>query len=232
MDIIPWRRPRAAVSTRSPRAQLDGVTIREEELISLWQVLQIAMRRKGHKTLGLIASAEGEGVSTIALGLARVVARSPDANVLICTVASDSELARGERTNSPSVVEVIFPEDAAPRGNVLQWLPDSRVAVASLSDRSWIETIATDGETLHSIIAALGASFEFVIFDLPPLGKSIASPALARALDGLVLVVEAERTRRQAVVAARDAIEMYGGHLLGVVLNKRRFHVPSFLYGP
>jgi Mrp family chromosome partitioning ATPase len=44
------------------------------------------------------------------------------------------------------------------------------------------------------------------------------------------MVVEAERTRSPIVDQARRSIESNGGRMLGVVLNKRRFHIPRFLY--
>jgi Mrp family chromosome partitioning ATPase len=53
---------------------------------------------------------------------------------------------------------------------------------------------------------------------------------MSKALDGIVLVVEAERTRTPLVRATQKTIKGHGGTVLGVVLNKRRSHVPKFLY--
>jgi hypothetical protein len=43
-------------------------------------------------------------------------------------------------------------------------------------------------------------------------------------------VVEAERTRAPIVEQARRAVEANGGRLLGVVMNKRRYHIPRAIY--
>jgi Mrp family chromosome partitioning ATPase len=51
---------------------------------------------------------------------------------------------------------------------------------------------------------------------------------MSKALDGVVLVVEAERTRSLSVRATQKTIQVHGGTVLGVVLNKRRSHVPRF----
>jgi Mrp family chromosome partitioning ATPase len=45
----------------------------------------------------------------------------------------------------------------------------------------------------------------------------------------VVLVVEAERTRTPEVLKTQKTIKGHGGTVLGVVLNKRRSHVPRFL---
>jgi len=43
-------------------------------------------------------------------------------------------------------------------------------------------------------------------------------------------VVEAERSRWQSVQRFRDQLLQVKANLLGIVLNKRRFPVPRFLY--
>jgi len=53
---------------------------------------------------------------------------------------------------------------------------------------------------------------------------------LTRCVGGVVLVVEAERTRAPIVEQARRAVEANGGRLLGVVMNKRRYHIPRAIY--
>jgi Mrp family chromosome partitioning ATPase len=53
---------------------------------------------------------------------------------------------------------------------------------------------------------------------------------MAKALDGVVLVVEAERTRAAAVQATQRTIKMHGGNVLGVVLNKCRYMPHEYGY--
>ena len=49
-------------------------------------------------------------------------------------------------------------------------------------------------------------------------------------VDQVILVVRAHRTKRQVVEHAKDEITKHGGKLLGVVLNRRRFFIPDFIY--
>jgi Mrp family chromosome partitioning ATPase len=53
---------------------------------------------------------------------------------------------------------------------------------------------------------------------------------LARRADGIILVLAAERTRAPVVEQARKIIEANKSRLLGVVMNRRRHHIPKFLY--
>ena len=104
------------------------------------------------------------------------------------------------------------------------------VAMGALGEPGGIHAIAADAESVRSMLSAVSDNFELTILDLPPVSESIIGPAMAKALDGVVLVVEAERTRAAAVQATQRTIKMHGGNVLGVVLNKRRFHIPNFIY--
>ena len=52
----------------------------------------------------------------------------------------------------------------------------------------------------------------------------------AALLDGAVLVVEAGRSRHESVERARQLLDKAKVRTVGVVLNKRRFPVPRWLY--
>jgi protein-tyrosine kinase len=71
---------------------------------------------------------------------------------------------------------------------------------------------------------------EIVIVDAPPALTHFAGLALARHVGGVILVIEAERTRSSIVDQARRIIEMNGGRILGAVLNKRHLHIPRIIY--
>jgi Mrp family chromosome partitioning ATPase len=49
-------------------------------------------------------------------------------------------------------------------------------------------------------------------------------------VDGVLLVLEAGKTRRHVAIRAKKELEEAGGKLLGVVLNKRRYHIPERVY--
>jgi Mrp family chromosome partitioning ATPase len=53
--------------------------------------------------------------------------------------------------------------------------------------------------------------------------------ALASVADGVVLVVEAERTHVVDIIRARETLEQLGASIIGLVLNKRRRRIPKFI---
>ena len=72
--------------------------------------------------------------------------------------------------------------------------------------------------------------FDYVFLDCGSLSRSDVAALLAPSVEGVVLVVEAERTRKEQVRKAMDTIETANGNLLGCVLNKRRYAVPNWIY--
>jgi succinoglycan biosynthesis transport protein ExoP len=233
LALVRWQ-PTSANPGRpvaDPPAELFAdLPVTDEEMIGIWQRVLNLLPRRDRITLGVIAATRGEGVSTLVRGLARVVVKNPSTRVLICEIfARDENVTRGPGVTSPSVVDLVFVEDRIERSNTVQWLADHRLALGSLGDASWLNSVSTDPDSVRAIVAALSSQFELVLLDLPPVSQSIACPAFARELDGVLLVVEAERTPAAAVRAARDALNIYGTKVLGVVLNKRRQHVQGLV---
>ena len=59
-----------------------------------------------------------------------------------------------------------------------------------------------------------------VIVDAPSLARSQAGLAVAGQMDGVFIVLEADSTGADEVIALREAIEAHGGHVSGVVMNR------------
>ena len=72
--------------------------------------------------------------------------------------------------------------------------------------------------------------FDYVFLDCSSLKTSDTAALFASAVEGVVVVVEAERTRKEQVQNALKTIETAKGNLLGCVLNKRRYAIPQWIY--
>jgi non-specific protein-tyrosine kinase len=72
---------------------------------------------------------------------------------------------------------------------------------------------------MDSLIAALSAQADYVLFDAPPVLAVTDAPLLASKLDGLLLVVRAGSTRRDHAERAKELLERAHVRILGVALN-------------
>jgi Mrp family chromosome partitioning ATPase len=82
----------------------------------------------------------------------------------------------------------------------------------------------------HGANALLRASFNLVVVDGCALEAGFEGIALAPQMDANLIVVEAESTRAAVAQNLRDQLMEIGAPIAGVVLNRRRFHIPRFIY--
>jgi capsular exopolysaccharide synthesis family protein len=75
-------------------------------------------------------------------------------------------------------------------------------------------------ERLRDLVPTLRARFDWAMLDTPPLTAVADALLLSPLGDGVVLVVAAESTSRQAVKRSLEQLAIAGGRPLGVLLNK------------
>lgn len=79
-------------------------------------------------------------------------------------------------------------------------------------------------------LGELRKAFGFVLIDSPAVNLYADVTQLSSLVDGAILVLGADSTRRAAAIQARDALTSAKFRLLGAALNKRTFPIPEFLY--
>ncbi len=70
------------------------------------------------------------------------------------------------------------------------------------------------------LLSDLRLRFDYLVIDSPPVLLVTDATVLAKAADGIVMVVESGVTSRGAVVRAYKTLEASGGRVLGTVVNK------------
>lgn len=85
-------------------------------------------------------------------------------------------------------------------------------------------------ERMRERCEELRREFDYVIIDAPPMARYADAIALAKLSDGVVLVIAAESTRRDAARTAVVNLRSERIQVLGAVLNKRTFPIPEMIY--
>jgi receptor protein-tyrosine kinase len=70
------------------------------------------------------------------------------------------------------------------------------------------------------LLERLSRSAEYVLLDTPPVTAGADSSAVAAQVDGVLMVVDMAKSRRDALAAARDQLMKSDARLLGIVLNR------------
>jgi Mrp family chromosome partitioning ATPase len=216
----------AIAKTPSVTLAMGRTLLRRDELVSLYQAIESALPEGARRVVEMISATPGEGTSTIVRELAHAVATAVGRRVLVLTVLLPRANGHArEDTNLNDVLErglelttAVRQAPGMPFQETTLWATDA--SGRYLFDPDWMEE-------LFSKLAGLA---DITFIDAPAALSGFAGIALARQASGVIMVVEAERTRSPIVDQARRSIESNGGRMLGVVLNKRRFHIPRFLY--
>jgi capsular exopolysaccharide synthesis family protein len=177
------------------------------------------------RTIAITAARHGEGATRVAVGLARALASERDTRVLLVegNMRTPSFAQKLPITNGPGLGDYLAGE-VSPSA-LLRTLPEWNLSVMSVGSR--VSTI--DCEGIAAAVADVMGQFDFVIIDLPPVNPYSDATTLAPKADGVILVVEADRTPVSEAESAKRSLDRVGARIFGVVLNRRRPYVPATL---
>jgi len=107
------------------------------------------------------------------------------------------------------------------------------------SSNLWVITAGSGGHVpngalnpgqLRARFAELRSQFDFVLVDTPAIDTYPDATLLAQMTDGVILVVDANATRRETARQAKESLEAAQIPVLGAVLNKRTYPIPDAIY--
>ncbi len=181
-------------------------------------------------TLGITSCHGGEGVSTVAAHLAIAAAGVGDRRVLLvdCNPARPSVERNFGVKAAPGLIDVLTDGDRLANAVQESGVANLKVLAAGGVDGNRIAVHNSAG--FGQLIDTLQRDHDLVVLDMPPAASSNGKIAPVGLLDGVLLVVEAERIRWEVAQRTKELLTQAGAQLLGVVLNKRQEHVPSWLY--
>jgi len=202
----------------------------ENAMVALYHSIESLLPDTRNKVIQFLASREGEGTSTIVSQFSSACVRRLGKSVLIVDadwvdptqhlffdIKPESSLEQVIRAGGP--IDEAFCQ-VGNSGLVLTLISQDSAAVSRIFNSPKIEQLWD----------RLRKQFDLILIDSPPVNSSADVLAICRKVDGVVLVVEAEKTRLPVVENVKERIMKQGGNLLGIVLNKRRYYIPEVVY--
>ena len=211
----------------------------------------ILLNNSGEKIKALLfsSSTEGEGNSTVLINFAFTLSSGGervllvDANLRNPSIHNVFNLEREngltelifERKTLGEVVKqtrfqnlCVITSGSLPRGPLtVDDKPSLDRGPSTMDYGLFNPSILFESKSLNAHIEKMKQQAEWVLFDSPPINLFNDSIAIAPRMDGVVMVVEAEKTRWEVAQSAKQRIEDGNGKILGVILNKRKFYVPG-----
>ncbi len=182
------------------------------------------------RTLTVSSSGPGEGKSTVSANMAVVMAQTGKRVIIV-----DADLRRPTQhklfalPNNQGLTTALLNND----------VPFARQLQQTKVPNLWVLTSGpippNPAELLNSqrmslLIEALQEEADLVVFDTPPCLTVADAIILAPQTTGCALVIDAGKTRQQALVQAVERLQNSGAQILGAVLNQVKITRSDYYY--
>ena len=206
---------------------LDDIS-REEEIKLVQRIFPAAGQRSPQIVLFSAVQSDA-GCASICVRTAMVLAARGDGSVCVVDANLRSPCLHhyfgidNSRGLSEAVLEPLPIQDFAQKHEANLWVLPSGSAAGQLSFPGVYDR-------LSSRMTELRGQFKYVVIHSSPLDLDSASILLSSWTDGVVMVVEADTTRRETARRMKQNLDAASVRVLGVVLNNRTFSIPEALY--
>ena len=202
----------------------------EEEMVDLYQSINsLRSGSQKNKVIQFMSARKEEGASTIVEELAKVTTLKYNKSVLLL----DADLRKLEQlpfcniTLEHSLEETI--RAGEPVDKALYQIGDSSLFLSRFFKDSGTIRQFLDPSEIDDLLEKLLTRFDFIFIDSPPENVFSMGLATSTSVNGVVLVLDSEKTCLDAAKNITDKITNNGGKVLGVVVNKQRNYVPEFI---
>jgi len=181
------------------------------------------------KSLLFSSPTRGGGASTVLINFATSLAADGDRVLLVdANLRNPSLHAAFDLPREDGLTDLLL-EDMT-LGEVTKKTDNPNLSVITCGTPHPNPFVILESDSLDTYMTDMKASTDWVLFDSPAITSCNDAAALAGNVDGVILVVESEKTRWEVAENARKSIKGGDGNVLGVVLNKRKYHIPGWLY--
>ncbi len=222
----PMPRPGGARPAAMP---LLGVLELGEDVVRAMSALRVgleaALPARTLRTVLFVSPQGGEGTSTVALQFAQLLARDTGARPLMIDCHSRRPAYSVQEGQRCAVLDRRLMPGSTEANSVVP----ANLFVVPVSEADRQAGLIHPG-ALRETIDANAAGFDWVLLDGPPALDSPDAAALGAVADGVVLVLQAGRTKRPVMTRAAELLVKSGSRVLGTVLNRRVHEIPDFIY--
>jgi len=227
------QRPMVLDEESEPSAPLkDDFFVASRQMQTLFRSVEALLSGVEAGTMIMFSSAHpGEGKTTVCGGFAATLAQNCGKSVLILDGDRDQVLTRHWGTQKNVTRSMLEKDPQAILHTGKRFGATGSVSVVQVGSLLGAPngSSAEIGE-VAALKSTLTKTFDYVLIDAPSVADLSWAPAIGAMTDGVILVVQAERTRWPVALNSKQEFEGSGAKVLGVFLNRRRFYIPARIY--
>jgi len=211
-------------------AGLDLDRLAREECLRLVQRIFLQQAGECPRAVVFAGVDHGNGCSRACVSVAEMLAGNTPGSV--CLVDANLRSPSLPRffgvTNHRGLTDALF--QGPPIRNFARQLQPENLWLLSCGSPPADSHGLLHSDRLKTLLSDLRKEFDHVLVDAPPLSQYADAITLGQLADGVVLVVEANSTRRGAALNATQNLRAAQIQVLGAILNKRTYPIPESLY--
>ncbi|MEM1389695.1 MAG: hypothetical protein AAGG45_01335 [Pseudomonadota bacterium] len=211
------------------------------DLGNAWRAISRLTSAEGHgRCVMLVSARDGEGTTSVAGSIALMAARRAQKKAWLVDLdlrrnASFKAFERGfakhvgqpgrafDASLQQDQIYSVIPSIATRSAQKLltaHEIPDTQLLVTRFRNEHLTKGQRVQIRTQPEWWRSLRQIADWVIVDTPSLERSPAALAAASQMDGIFIIVEADRTNAEDVVAVRRELEAHGGDVRGLIMNR------------
>jgi Mrp family chromosome partitioning ATPase len=202
----------------------------EHTMTALFNSIQSMVPAARGRVIEFIGPHRGTGASTLIREFAKVAAVKLKKSVLLLDADQHGPTQMKQFNLSQTEGWDAVLDRRERLETVLRPVEGSRLTVSQLLVRESSQPLLFESSQFKGMLNRLRETFDLILIDTPPATEYAEGLVLASKVDGVVLVLAAEETRWQVVEDVHRRLQIMGGNVLGTILNKQRFHIPSLIY--
>jgi len=193
--------------------------------------VQSLKQEKGYKTFAITSAINGEGKTVTSVNLAMMMAHDlNDKSILLI----DADIRKGRVSkylglnSHPGLSELL--QDKVDSESVLlnPGVKNLTVILAGKSPKNPSELL--NSKKMERFISSLKVRFDYILIDTPPVLPLTDACVVGPMSDGVLLVVQAGRTQRDAIKHVESRLHQARARTLGYIMTNVEYHVPHYLY--
>jgi capsular exopolysaccharide synthesis family protein len=204
--------------------------IAAQEELNLVQRVFLAAERQNHRVVIFTAASRGSGCTWLVGRVAKSLVEHAGASV--CAVDANLHWPSLHTVlgldNQHGLLQAMV--QTQPIRNFLRPVKNTTFFVLTSGGSVADSHKVLLSDAFKSRVAELAEEFDYVLIDTPAINASNDATLVARQSDGVVLVLEANSTKRDTAQNAKLALEAVHVPILGAVLNKRTYPIPESIY--
>ena len=197
-------------------------TQEHEEAIRLGVLLDTMTKPHSPRIIQVGSTVKGEGARVVAEELAGAYARELDAKTLFIDFSNESAGGPGVVGLTDLLLGEASLDEAVEKRGDLQMMRRGRT--------DELPSHVFSSGRFGAIMSDLSQRYERIVFYADPVLSGREVLKSVPFVDGHVLVIRADATRREVVQRAVERLREAGGQILGTVLTDRRQYIPTVVY--